>query len=129
WMRRSARVDLPWSIWAMIEKLRVSSIMAPEKAKTRRFRRVLAFQRKRASGRRRPDRDELGAVAAPDQEHVVALAIDPGDQLVELRGAGDLLVVQAEDDVARPDTHRLGWPGDALHQRATLDVQPGALLG
>jgi hypothetical protein len=23
WMRRSARVDLPWSIWAMIEKLRM----------------------------------------------------------------------------------------------------------
>src|SRR5690606_20035572 len=23
WMKRSARVDLPWSMWAMIEKLRI----------------------------------------------------------------------------------------------------------
>src|ERR1700722_6085388 len=26
-MRRSARVDLPWSMWAMIEKLRMASMV------------------------------------------------------------------------------------------------------
>jgi hypothetical protein len=25
WIRRSASVDLPWSIWAMMEKLRISA--------------------------------------------------------------------------------------------------------
>ena len=27
WMKRSERVDLPWSIWAMMEKLRMRSSM------------------------------------------------------------------------------------------------------
>src|SRR5690554_5188669 len=58
-----------------------------------------------------------------------ATAVDTGGQLLELGRVADLLVVEPEDDVARPDPDRFRRPGHALDEDPALDAQLRALLG
>src|SRR5689334_17765153 len=71
-MRRSARVDFPWSMWATMQKLRMrdwdigARIYTPGTAARRPFRRRLAYARARLAERLAdPRRPAAGHLAAP----------------------------------------------------------------
>src|SRR5688500_18050630 len=78
WMMRSASVDLPWSTWAMIEKLRMNCMKGARRvvpgANTA-LSHAVGRARARGSARfaLRRDRHELRAAAAAHQQHHGAL--------------------------------------------------------
>src|SRR5713101_2287128 len=114
WMKRSASVDFPWSMWAMIEKLRMCCIVAYKKgcrsapfigSKTLNFsvfqrgmQRSLQNRNERNAGRMNPpgakallprrrlalDRDEQSALAASHVTREGGVALQLREQLVEL---------------------------------------------
>src|SRR5712691_10550610 len=114
WMKRSASVDFPWSMWAMIEKLRMCCIVAYKKgcrsapfigSKTLNFsvfqrdmQRSLQNRNERNAGRMNPpgakallprrrlalDRDEQSALAASHVKRESGVALQLREQLVEL---------------------------------------------
>src|SRR6266850_1798969 len=145
WMMRSASVDLPWSIWAMIEKLRICCI---RKKGTRRAlymwlskpEIVSDFARERGgfaaipAGPRscsvavQPQRHVQSAVAAPDQQrHALGLVVLI-EQLGQLLDGFDVLVVERHEDVAPADSGLGRSPLHVFHQQPAADTEFLALL-
>src|SRR5438874_4163716 len=74
WISRSASVDLPWSIWAMIAKLRIwlSGVIAAEHKDA-----SAPYQRDRTGGARSQRRDGYAErLSGGDQSIVIARQLD-----------------------------------------------------
>src|SRR4249919_2328317 len=143
WMMRSASVDLPWSTWAMIEKLRMSCIGGGERRPVAEspvlshrprcqpalngLARVLSTGN---SGGR--DGHQPGAlVVAYEQAHAVAL-LHALEGIGELGGAADRVLAHLQDHVARREAglarREAGDAADA-HALARLQAQLAARTG
>src|SRR5690606_24770234 len=124
WMMRSASVDLPWSTWAMMEKLRMFRIGSDMEgcamavvAALRCKRRIIAWpgpspsllsaKGRGKAGRSLPgvlargDRDERGGIPAPHQQHHRLARLDPGQGLVEFLDAAHRLGADPQHDHPR----------------------------
>src|SRR5690606_12951218 len=127
WMMRSASVDLPWSTWAMMEKLRMLRIgPGCERPVCRAKRGIIAWARGPGPG---PGTglapgpapgsghhgDEAGAAAAVDQQHHAVAGLHVAQCAIE-RGRGtDGGPADAQDHVARAQAGAAR--GVALHLR------------
>src|SRR5690606_30283570 len=115
WMMRSASVDLPWSTWAMMEKLRICRIGSDMGRRQRRSSgqpEIIAqggwpaSQPPPAPARRklllfRRDRHEPAALAAAHQQHDRIAGLHATQRALELGRAGDRFAADAQDHVAR----------------------------
>src|SRR5690606_420320 len=129
WMMRSARVDLPWSTWAMMEKLRMFRIwsgaggMPGVPGQTRDYR-----MRDSVHGHR----DELDVAAAVEQQHHRGAGLDVAQGAVELGRGADRGAADAQHHVARTQAGAAGRlaldPGNG-HALAGVQVQRAALVG
>src|SRR5690606_31441086 len=155
WMMRSASVDLPWSTWAMMEKLRMNRIAsccmeirlacdgsgvaaglgemgADYRTAPPAPRRARAAPGGRvASFRVRVHRDVAGAGAAPDQQHHRLAFADRAQARIQRAGAGHAVAADRQDHVARAQAGLARGdafdPGDP-HALARLQAEPAALL-
>src|SRR5512146_1401095 len=136
WMMRSASVDLPWSTWAMMEKLRMScirrerGIIACRSASARDrpadpwpktpLSRAGALLQSRLFLRNRDRHEPAGAIARNQQQYRVA-GLDVGGRGLELGHAVHRTVAHAQNHVARLQAGLRGRAGNiADHHAATV---------
>src|SRR5690554_1068792 len=154
WMMRSARVDLPWSTWAMMEKLRmfrIGSLMGAGVAVSRDGwgkRDIIAQRGARSLPGRAPDcignasragglagsvfrigrgdRDEFRGAASVAQQHHGVAGFHPIEQPVQVFRAADDGAANARDHVAVTDSGAAGRGAvDARDEHALAVRQPG----
>src|SRR5690606_1203841 len=136
WMMRSARVDLPWSTWAMMEKLRMFRIWSGAggvpgvlgQTRDYRMRRSTLGCRLFVHGHR----DELDVAAAVEQQHHRGAGLHVAQGAVELGRGADGGAADAQHHVAGTQAGAAGRlaldPGDG-HALAGVQVQRAALVG
>src|SRR5688500_15714749 len=132
WMMRSASVDLPWSTWAMMEKLRISCIEAKAVKKARHYRTGLRsapaslFHLGRRGTRR--NRDVAAAAAALDEQHRRVAGLQRGQFAVQCGDGAHRIAADRQDDVAGLQARAArGQAFDARDRHAFLRIQAEAL--